>query len=115
MLKSVKDPKISWHERRPVKEDKWQASGAGETALKNNTSITNERLKAELVPAKEREVGFMEQIASLDQKIMVLKAGSGKMEEADKKELDKRLHTYLKEIDRCISMLSEWLHSFNQA
>lgn len=67
----------------------------------------NERLKAELVPAKEREVGFMEQIASLDQKIMVLKAGSGKMEEADKKELDKRLHTYLKEIDRCISMLSE--------
>lgn len=67
----------------------------------------NERLKAELVPAKEREVGFMEQIASLDQKIMVLKAGSGKMEEADKKELDKRLHTYIKEIDRCISMLSE--------
>lgn len=67
----------------------------------------NERLKAELVPAKEREVDFMEQIASLDQKIMVLKAGSGKMEEADKKELDKRLHTYIKEIDRCISMLSE--------
>ena len=67
----------------------------------------NERLKAELVPAKERELGFMEQIASLEQKVIVLKAGTGHLDEAEKKELDKRLHTYLKEIDRCISMLSE--------
>lgn len=67
----------------------------------------NERLRAELLPAKEREVGFLEQIASLEQKIMVLKAGTGTLDEADKKELDKRLHTYLKEIDKCITMLSE--------
>jgi hypothetical protein len=67
----------------------------------------NERLKGELMPAKEREMGFMEQIAGLEQKIMVLKAGTGKMDDADKKELDKRLHIYLKEIDKCITMLSE--------
>ena len=67
----------------------------------------NERLKGELMPAKEREMGFMEQIAVLEQKIMVLKAGTGKMDDADKKELDKRLHIYLKEIDKCITMLSE--------
>jgi hypothetical protein len=67
----------------------------------------NERLKSELVPAKEREVRFLEQIASLEQKVMVLKAGTGKLEDADKKELDKRLHVYLKEIDKCISMLSD--------
>jgi len=67
----------------------------------------NERLKAELLPAKEREVRFMEQISNLEQKVMVLKAGTGKLEEADKKELDKKLHAYLKEIDKCISMLSE--------
>jgi hypothetical protein len=67
----------------------------------------NERLKAELVPAKEREMSFMEQIASLEQKVIVLKAGTGQLDEAEKKELDKKLHTYLKEIDRCISMLSE--------
>lgn len=67
----------------------------------------NEKLRAELLPAKEREVGFLEQIASLEQKVMVLKAGTGKLEDADRKELDKRIHTYLKEIDKCITMLSE--------
>lgn len=67
----------------------------------------NERLRSELLPAKEREMNFLEQIANLEQKVMVLKAGTGKLDEAEKKELDKKLHTYLKEIDRCISMLSE--------
>ena len=67
----------------------------------------NERLKAELIPAKEREMRFLEQVESLEQKVMILRAGTGKMNEAEKKELDKKLHGYLKEIDRCISMLSE--------
>ncbi|MBA4166190.1 MAG: hypothetical protein H0X41_01350 [Chitinophagaceae bacterium] len=67
----------------------------------------NEKLRGELMPAKQREVAFMEQIADLEQKIMVLKSGAVKMDDADKKELDKKLHGYLKEIDRCISMLSE--------
>jgi phage host-nuclease inhibitor protein Gam len=67
----------------------------------------NERLRNELMPAKQREMSFMEQIAGLEQKIMVLKTGTGQMDEADKKELDKKLHGYLKEIDRCISMLSD--------
>ena len=67
----------------------------------------NERLKGELIPAKEREMEFLEQISSLEQKVMILKAGTGKMEETDRKELDKRIHTYLKEIDKCITMLSE--------
>ena len=67
----------------------------------------NDRLKGELIPAKEREMEFLEQISSLEQKVMILKAGTGKMEETDRKELDKRIHTYLKEIDKCISMMSE--------
>jgi len=67
----------------------------------------NERLRSELLPAKEREMSFLEQISNLEQKVMVLKAGTGKLDEAEKKELDKKLHTYLKEIDRCISMLSD--------
>lgn len=72
-----------------------------------NLKKENERLKAEIIPAKQREIGFMEQIAILEQKMMVLKVGANKLEEKDKKELDKKLHTYLREIDRCISMLSE--------
>jgi hypothetical protein len=67
----------------------------------------NDRLKGELLPAKEREVALLDQIGILEQKVMVLKAGMNKLDDADRKELDKRLHTYLKEIDKCISMLSE--------
>ena len=67
----------------------------------------NEKLRSEMMPAKQREMAFMDQIANLEQKVMVLKTSSGKMDDADKKELDKKLHGYLKEIDRCISMLSE--------
>ncbi len=67
----------------------------------------NERLKSELLPAKEREMRFLEQIELLEQKVMIVRAGTGKMNETEKKELDKKLHGYLKEIDRCISMLSE--------
>ncbi len=67
----------------------------------------NERLKNELLPAKNRETVFLEQIDNLEQKIMALKAGKGAMSEVEKKELDKKLHAWLKEIDRCISMLSE--------
>ena len=67
----------------------------------------NQRLRSELVPAKERELKFMEQISELEQRILVLKAGSGSMNDTEKKELDKKLHGYLKEIDRCIAMLSE--------
>jgi hypothetical protein len=67
----------------------------------------NQKLRSELMPAKQREIAFMEQISGLEQKLLVLKTGSGKMDDADRKELDKKLHGYLKEIDRCISMLSE--------
>ena len=52
-------------------------------------------------------MSFMDQISNLEQKVMVLKAGTGQLDDTEKKELDKKLHTYLKEIDRCITMLSE--------
>jgi hypothetical protein len=67
----------------------------------------NDRLRAELLPAKEREMGLLEQIASLEQRVMVLKAGAGNLSETDKKELDRKIHVYLKEIDKCITMLGE--------
>ena len=67
----------------------------------------NEKLKAEIVPSKERETFFLAQIDHLEQQVIVLKTATGKMNEADKKELDKKLNGYLKEIDRCITMLSD--------
>jgi hypothetical protein len=69
--------------------------------------LENERLMAELMPAKKREISLMNQITALEEKVMVLKVSTGTMDEVDKRELDKKLHVYLKEIDKCIVMLSE--------
>ncbi|MBL7735475.1 MAG: hypothetical protein JNL51_08450 [Chitinophagaceae bacterium] len=66
----------------------------------------NEKLRAALEPAKQREIALQTKIADLEQQVIVLKMAAAPMDEAEKKELDKKLNTYLKEIDRCIGMLS---------
>ena len=67
----------------------------------------NERLKKELQQVKELESARSRQLEELEQKVAVLKTATNNMSDADKKDLEKRLNHYLKEIDRCIEMLSE--------
>ncbi|TAH05160.1 MAG: hypothetical protein EAZ16_03135 [Sphingobacteriales bacterium] len=43
----------------------------------------------------------------LQQKVAVLKTATNNLTEADKKELEKRLNHYIKEIDRCINLMGE--------
>ena len=47
------------------------------------------------------------QITALQEKISILKAAAGKMNEADKKEFEKNISQYIREIDKCIGILSE--------
>jgi hypothetical protein len=39
--------------------------------------------------------------------VEILKYNNGEMDEAEKKQFEKRLNSYLKEIERCITMLSQ--------
>ena len=67
----------------------------------------NSWLKGELDSAK-KEVSSQQEIAdSLKQQVVVLKYSNGEMSETDKKEFEKKINTYVKEIDRCIVMLSQ--------
>lgn len=61
-------------------------------------------LIASLQQAKEKD---KEQIGALQEKITILKAATGKMNEADKKEFEKNISQYIREIDKCIGILSE--------
>ena len=61
-------------------------------------------LIATLQEAKEKD---REQINSLQEKITILKAAAGKMNEADKKAFEKKISQYIREIDKCIGVLSE--------
>ncbi len=58
----------------------------------------------ELQEAKANDRG---QITALQEKITILKAAAGKMNEADKKAFEKNISRYIREIDKCIGILSE--------
>ena len=67
----------------------------------------NENLKEELKKRKQKEEDYKFTLHELDQKVDILKASSGQMTEADQKEFEKRINQYIKEIDKCIGLLSD--------
>ena len=73
----------------------------------NNLQRENSQLKEELVDAKKHAGVQQESMDSLKQQVNVLKYTSGELNDADKKEFEKKINSYLKEIDRCITMLGQ--------
>ena len=67
----------------------------------------NGKLKEELELIKEKTSAQQKNIDELKQQAGILKINAGEMNEADKKEFEKRITNYVKEIDRCIAMLSK--------
>jgi chromosome segregation ATPase len=66
----------------------------------------NQSLKDELDGLKKETSQFKENSETLKQQVEILKYSNGEMTEEDKKQFEKRINTYIKEIDRCITMLS---------
>lgn len=77
--------------------------------LKQHSALQKENnlLKEELQEAKSSLTVFQKSTDDLKQQVSVLKSVAGEMNEADKKEFEKRLNAYIKEIDRCITLLGE--------
>jgi chromosome segregation ATPase len=73
----------------------------------NRMQKENERLTEELQRAKKAETTTQEKMEELQQQISILKVASGELSEKDKKEFEKKINQYLKEIDKCISFLSQ--------
>lgn len=67
----------------------------------------NGKLKEELESIKQKTSAQQKNVDDLKQQVGVLKLNAGEMSEADKKEFEKRITIYVKEIDRCIAMLSK--------
>ena len=67
----------------------------------------NSRLIQELASAQQKIAAYQINTDELKQQVSVLKLNTGEMSEADKKEFEKRINGYLKEIDRCIALLGE--------
>ena len=67
----------------------------------------NEKIKLDLDNRNGKEKEWREKTESLQQQVEILKASTGQMDDASKKEFEKRINQYLKEIDRCIALLGE--------
>lgn len=67
----------------------------------------NQALKEEVSSTKKLAEQQHDNIDRLKQQVEILKLSNGEMNEAEKKQFEKRVNAYIKEIDRCIAMLSE--------
>ena len=67
----------------------------------------NSLLKEELEKNKQQSLQHQQNVIYLKQQVDVLKLNAGEMNEADKKDIEKRINSYIREIDRCIALLGE--------
>jgi len=77
--------------------------------LKNYAALQkeNESLRQNITSLKAKEKENSATIEKLQQKVSVLQTAAGQMPDGDKKEFEKRINQYIKDIDKCISTLSE--------
>jgi predicted nucleic acid-binding Zn-ribbon protein len=67
----------------------------------------NEKLKETLKDMQLTREQEIEEINRLQQQVSILKTSIGQMTEPDKKAFEKQINQYIKEIDKCVSLLSE--------
>jgi chromosome segregation ATPase len=73
----------------------------------NDLQKENNFLKKEIERSSRQATVNQQTIETLKQQVEVLKISSGNWDEKDKKEFEKRINHYIKEIDKCIALLSE--------
>ena len=73
----------------------------------NRLKKENERLREELQKYRETENRDREKIDELSQQMSILKLASGDMGDKDKKEFEKKINQYIREIDKCIAFLGQ--------
>jgi hypothetical protein len=67
----------------------------------------NERLRDELNQQKQKEMSTLQKVEELQQQVGVMKMATGEMSERDRKDFEKKINQYIREIDKCISFLSQ--------
>ncbi|MES2429847.1 MAG: hypothetical protein V4556_02855 [Bacteroidota bacterium] len=77
--------------------------------LKNYSALQkeNEQLKTLAVNYKTEKQVDLEKIDRLEQQVALLRSAAGQMSESEKKVFEKNINQYIKEIDKCIGLLSE--------
>jgi len=82
--------------------------GRVQQLLKKYAALRKENavLHQELEEKRANEKIFLEKIDSLEMQAGMLKASSGKMNEKEKHDFEKRINQYIKDVEKCIKMLN---------
>ena len=83
--------------------DKLQQLLKQQTRLKKD----NERLREELKKCKATENDYQQKIDELSQQMSILKLAGGDMNDKDKREFERKINQYIREIDKCIAFLGQ--------
>jgi uncharacterized coiled-coil DUF342 family protein len=67
----------------------------------------NERLREELQKCKATENNYQQKIDELSQQMSILKLAGGDMNDKDKREFERKINQYIREIDKCIAFLGQ--------
>jgi hypothetical protein len=75
--------------------------------LQQNLHTENEKLQAALRKAEVEKTDWQQKAETAEQQLNVLKLNQENLNEADRKEMEKKINQYIREIDRCITQLGE--------
>ncbi|RYZ22649.1 MAG: hypothetical protein EOO16_08315 [Chitinophagaceae bacterium] len=64
-------------------------------------------LQQQLAQAREERAALAAQVQDLQQALSLMKLAAGSMNDKEKKEFEKQLNKFIREIDKCIAYLSQ--------
>ena len=67
----------------------------------------HEQLNKEVQLLREKEKARQIRMDELEMKVTALQTVTGQLNDTEKKEVEKKINRYIREIDRCIALLSE--------
>lgn len=67
----------------------------------------HEQLSKEVVALRDKEKARLIRIDELEMKMTALQTVTGQLNDTEKKDVEKRINRYIRDIDRCIALLSE--------
>lgn len=71
------------------------------------TKKENISLATELHKIRLREKDLQEKFSNLEMETSILKASAGKMDDKEKKNFEKQINQYIKDLEKCMTMLNK--------
>ena len=92
-----------------VDENIKRINGKLQQLLKQMQSLQKENahLQGQVKDMETRHMDDEERLAQLSQQVAILKSAAGQLTEEEKKSFEKNINQYIRELDKCIGMLSE--------